>query len=87
MTNMSANGTILGLRPIIVARKETSSAQRSIATLTRIGSTDYVNDNQVVPATLAYAALSNTLPSSPATGTTWTKTEINNLEAGFKITE
>ena len=88
LADMVGTGTILGVRPIFIARKETSGPQRTMASVVRIGSTDYVSgNNQIVPSTLAYTAFSDTLPTSPATATTWTKTEVNGMEAGFDITQ
>jgi hypothetical protein len=87
MSDMASTGTILAVRPLVIARKETSGPTRTVATMVRIGGTDYVNaNNQTVPGTLAYTPFSDTLAVSPATGTTWTKTEVNGVEAGIDIT-
>lgn len=87
MSDMAASGPILGVRPIVVARKETAGPQRSIATVVRIGSTDYTGSNQVVPSTLAYTAFNDFRIVNPASNAPWTKTEVNNIEAGYSITE
>ena len=88
MGDMSGTGTILGVRPLFVARKETSGPQRTVATVTRISGTDYVgSNNMIIPSSLTYVSGSDLYPSSPATGTTWTKTEVNGMEAGYDITQ
>lgn len=88
MSDMAGNGQILGVRPIVVARKETNGPARTIATMIRIGSTNYTNaNNQTVPGSLAYTTFSDILTTSPATSTTWTKSEVNGAETGFEITQ
>lgn len=87
MTDSAASGTILAVRPLVVARKETSGPTRTIATMVRVGGSDYVSsNNQTVPSTLLYTPFTDTLTTNPATSAAWTKTDVNGMEAGFTIT-
>lgn len=87
MSDMAGTGTILAVRPFVVARKETSGPTRTIATMVRVAGNDYINaNNQTVPSTLAYTPFTDTLTTNPATGAAWTKNEVNAAEAGVSIT-
>jgi hypothetical protein len=51
--------------------------------LFRIGSTDYVGSTLGLSS--SYQNLGQIYDNSPATATSWTVSEVNGLEAGYKL--
>jgi hypothetical protein len=78
----ASTGTVYAVQHVINARQDTG-ATRSIAPVTRIGSTNYVGT--AVNLSTGYQAIVQIYNQSPATSSAWTITEVNGLEAGVKL--
>lgn len=81
--NMSSTPvTVFGVQTSLVARKDDAGSHTASA-LFRAGSTDYAQTAQSVPSSYAWLLTIN--ETNPATGSAWTASEINALEAGYKL--
>lgn len=83
MTEVPAGASVYGVQHCILARQD-AGAQRTIAPVDRISSTDYVGTTYNTGATYLYHLVPETV--SPATSAAWTAAELNGAEAGYKIT-
>lgn len=64
--------------------KRTDATARGLSPLFRISSTDYVGTNQNLGASYQYYG--QAYPLSPATSSAWGVSEVDGLEAGYKLT-
>jgi hypothetical protein len=78
----SSPGTIFGVQMNMVARKD-DAGSRLVAAIVRNSSTDYAGSTKALAD--GYAMLSEVREINPATGTAWTGTTVNALEAGIKL--
>jgi hypothetical protein len=75
-------GTILAVQSRVYARKE-DSGTRTIAPIFRINSTNYVQTATSISNTYTWCDSVNTI--NPDTSAAWTISDINGLQAGYKI--
>jgi hypothetical protein len=83
---VSTSGAILGVVSTLMARKD-SATTRVLTPIVRVSGTDYSGVSTLtLPGSLAYAASENVWPTSPATSSAWTRSEINAMELGAQLT-
>lgn len=75
--------TVFAVQSNIRARKDNAGV-RSIAPLTVISGTDYVGTDRALST--SYALYSEIMELNPDTGVAWTGSDINALDAGYKVT-
>ena len=80
----ATTGNVLGVGTYVVARKETASTH-TISAVTRIGGVDYSTTPTSLPDNLTYQTISTFYPANPATNSSWTRAEVNSLEAGIDL--
>jgi len=78
--------SIIAICPIYSVSKD-DSGSKYVAPVYRLGGTDYVSATAVqAPSPGSYSMLTEIVSKSPATGITWSTTEVNALEAGLQVT-
>jgi hypothetical protein len=75
--------SVFGLQLVNVARKD-DAGTRALAALLRAGGSDYLGADQGVTDTYTYQT--TLYEQNPATSLPWTGSDVDQLEAGFKIT-
>jgi hypothetical protein len=80
----SAPSAVYGVQFVAVARKD-DAGSRALTPLVRHAGTNYLGVQQALPDSYAY--VTQTLETNPATGSPFTGTEVNGLEAGFQTTQ
>lgn len=78
----AASGTVYGIQHVIGARQDPGAA-RTIAALQRSSSTDYAGTTQSLSALYQFLLDIRTL--NPATSAGYTVSEVNAMEAGYKL--
>lgn len=82
LNDVPTGATVYGIQQIVTARQDAGSA-RTIAPVLRIGSTNYAGTS--VSLTSSYAMFLEPKSVSPATSSGFTVSELNGLEAGYKL--
>lgn len=83
MTNMSsATNLVHGIREIVEFRKD-DAGSRTLRQVVRTGSTDYEGSD--LTASDSYIYRTAVRETSPNTSAAWTETNVNGLEAGYKL--
>lgn len=82
MANLTASGTIKGVNQYVRHRKD-DAGTRTVRSVVRIGTTNYEGPD--VGVTTSYVTTLELRETSPATTAAWTVSEVNGLEAGYKV--
>jgi hypothetical protein len=77
-----ATGTVYAIQHVITARQDVGAA-RSIAPVTRVASTDYAGSAQTL--TTSQSFVTEILDQNPATSSGWSVSDVNDMEAGYKL--
>jgi hypothetical protein len=76
------SGSIFGVQVNMVARKDDAGG-RTLRSLTRISSTDYEGMSQNIGTD--YRDYRQIIEQNPNTSATWTESDINGAEFGYKV--
>lgn len=80
----ATTGSVLAVGTYVLARKDSASTH-TISTVTRTGGVDHSGAAVNLPDNLTYQSLNTFYPINPTTGSAWTKSEVNNIEAGIEM--
>lgn len=78
----TTSGSVLGLVQVVRFRKD-DAGSRSIATVVRTGATDY--DGSTASSSTTYGYTRTLRETNPNTTSAWTISEVNGMEAGYKV--
>ena len=78
----SNGGTVYSVRQVTQAAKDIAEDNINITPIVKSGSTEV--DGTQRPLTTSYDYVTEEYQSNPVTGSAWTESEINNMEAGYK---
>lgn len=78
----SNGGTVYSVKQVTQAAKDIAEDNINITPIVKSGSTEV--DGTQRPLTTSYDYVTEEYQSNPVTGSAWTESEINNMEAGYK---
>lgn len=78
----TSSGSVFAVQHVNTARQDAGAA-RTMAPLARISGTDYVGTT--VSLSTSYQILTQIYDQSPATSSAWGLSEVNGMEAGYKL--
>lgn len=82
--SLTLTGTIRGVQ-VSPFHAKTDAGARTVSTMTRVASTDYVNGGTAISPPTTFGYDTQVFETNPNSGVAWTASDVNSAEFGLKI--